>query len=623
MAAISVDVKEQIKQSIDIVDLIGSHLSLQRRGRKFVANCPWHDDRRPSLQIDPERQSFKCFVCDIGGDVFSFVMRTENVEFPEALAILAERAGISLEGSRGGAPKPQLREDRDVVAWARQRFHEYLVRDLAAEPARRYLTERGITLASIERFRLGFSPESWDWLLRAARSESISPAALQRVGLVIQRDERGGHYDRFRGRVLFPINDQLGRPVGFGGRVLPGIAEEKGDAAGAKYINSPESPLFVKSKLLYGLDLARGEFQAKREAIVVEGYTDCLIAHQCGIPNTVAVLGTALGAGHIKLLRRLVDRVVLLLDGDVAGQRRANEVLDLFVAEQFDLRVATLPEGQDPCDYLLQHGGEAFRGVVRRAVDALEHKMQVTLAAIEGQETAHASNQAVEAVLSTLAQVKRGDGVVSSAARLREEQMLHMLAQRFGVSEAALRSRLATLRRSSATQYRLPDDEEAAVDEDIPPGRLDPWDRDLLEILVHQPECVVTALQHIAPSQLRSELGREIYQKVCDLAEADELPTLDRLMLEFESPRLRQLLNNLDEGGRAKEQGDWSGLLRAYIERLAGAGEDSQQVAAIRAMRERRMDENEEFAALRDMISRQRDIQRKKRGMQSDKKPAK
>lgn len=615
MAAVSVDVKEQVKEAIDIVDLTGSHLSLQRRGRKFVANCPWHDDRRPSLQIDPERQSFKCFVCDIGGDVFSFVMRMENVEFPEALAILAERAGISLKGNRG-APTPQLREDRDVIAWARGRFYDYLVRDPAAEPARRYLAERGITRESIERFQVGFSPESWDWLLGAARQQSISGAALERVGLAIGRDQGGGHYDRFRGRVLFPISDQLGRPVGFGGRVLPEVAAEKGDAAGAKYINSPESPLFSKSKLLYGLDLARDEFQAKREAIVVEGYTDCLIAHQCGIPNTVAVLGTALGASHIKLLRRLVDRVVLLLDGDAAGQRRANEVLDLFVAEQFDLRVATLPEGQDPCDFLLQHGGEAFRGVVDAAADALEHKMRVTLAGLEGKETAHSSNQAVESILATMAQAKRGDGADVSAARLREEQMLHTLAGRFGVSEEALRTRLATLRRRPTGQHRQlidGNDDDTANEEETVPSRLDPWDRDLLEILVHQPDCVVTAQLHISPSQLRSEMGRVVYQKCCDLAEADELPTLDRLMLEFESPQLRHLISTLDEGGRAKQQDDWSGLLMQYVERLAGASEAASRKAAIRAMRESRMDERQELDALRDMINQQR----KNKGIQS------
>ncbi|MCA9102768.1 MAG: DNA primase, partial [Planctomycetales bacterium] len=414
MATVPVDVKEQVKQSIDIVDLIGGHLSLQRKGRKFVAHCPWHDDRRPSLQIDPERQSFKCFVCDIGGDVFSFVMRMENVEFREALSLLAERAGISLGGSRG-APSEKLREVRDVVAWARERFHEFLLCDSAAEPARRYLAERRIKPETWQQFQLGFSPPSWDWLLRAGQRASLAPEALESVGLVVRREDTGRVYDRFRGRLLFPICDQRGIPVGFGGRVLPALVAEQGEATGAKYINSPESPLFTKSKLLYALDAAHREFQARRESIVVEGYTDCLMAHQFGIRNTVAVLGTALGGEHIRLLRRLVDRVVLVLDGDAAGQRRTNEVLNLFVAAKFDLRVATLPEGLDPCDFLVQRGPDAFRELIESAHDALDHKIAAELTAVRGQDSVHASQQAVENILATLAMVEPGGDAEATA----------------------------------------------------------------------------------------------------------------------------------------------------------------------------------------------------------------
>ncbi|MEZ6073608.1 MAG: DNA primase [Pirellulales bacterium] len=614
MATVPVDVKEQVKQSIDIVDLIGGHLSLQRKGRKFVAHCPWHDDRRPSLQIDPERQSFKCFVCDIGGDVFSFVMRMENVEFREALSLLAERAGISLGGS-GGAPSEKLREVRDVVAWARERFHEFLLRDSAAEPARRYLAERRLEPETWQQFQLGFSPPSWDWLLRAGQRASLAPEALESVGLVVRREDTGRVYDRFRGRLLFPICDQRGIPVGFGGRVLPALVADQGEATGAKYINSPESPLFTKSKLLYALDAAHREFQARREAIVVEGYTDCLMAHQFGIRNTVAVLGTALGGEHIRLLRRLVDRVVLVLDGDAAGQRRTNEVLNLFVAAKFDLRVATLPEGLDPCDFLVQRGPDAFRELIESAHDALDHKIAAELTAVRGQDSVHASQQAVENILATLAMVEPGGDAEATATRLREEHALHRVATRFGLSDDVLRRRLAALRKSPRLrQGRLGEVEPVAVESRA--IRMDAWDRDLLEILVHHPECLDLAQQHVAPGQLRSELGRLIYQTSCDLAEAGETPTLARLMLELESPAVRKLLVDLDEGGRAKDLSDWKALMAQYAKRL----EDFRRHCEVKELREGKLGESEQLSALQEVIARKRANQPTKKTTPSDEK---
>ncbi len=334
----SSDDKERIRQAIDIVDLVGSYTSLRRQGRNYVALCPWHDDSRPSLQVNPERQSFKCWVCNIGGDVFSFLMKMENVEFGEAVAMLAERAGIQLtpyDPRRGGSPVPgdvageppsASARDPDVkrvlyqaAAWAEQLFHECLLRDPEAEPARQYLRDRGISDESIRHFHLGYSPDSWDWLIKQSlRTKKFSHGVLERIGLLGRKQVGGGHYDRFKGRVLFSIRDVQGRPVGIGGRVLPGQAATNP----AKYVNSPESPLFSKSNLLYGLDLARNAITKTRTAVVTEGYTDCIIARQAGFENVLAVLGTALGERHIKLLKRFADRVVLVLDGDEAGQKR-------------------------------------------------------------------------------------------------------------------------------------------------------------------------------------------------------------------------------------------------------------------------------------------------------------
>ena len=355
------DVREQIRQSTDIVELIGSYLQLRRQGRGFVALCPWHNDKRPSLQVNPQRQSWKCWVCDVGGDAFSFVMQREGVDFREALQILADRAGIELTRNRQPKAPPGSPQDKRTLyramQWAEEQFHSCLLHAGEAGPARDYLQKRSISAESMERFRLGFSPPGWSWLLDRARATEFSAQVLEAVGLCARSEKTGGYYDRFRDRVLFPIRDLQSRPIAFGGRILPG----EGEGKAAKYINSPETRLFSKSDNLYGLDVARDIVAKQREVVVVEGYTDTVIAHQFGVTNAVAVLGTALGPRHIQILRRFADRIVLVLDGDEAGRRRTNEILELFLAAQVDVRILTLPQGLDPADFLLESGAEAFQ----------------------------------------------------------------------------------------------------------------------------------------------------------------------------------------------------------------------------------------------------------------------
>jgi len=271
-----------------------------------------------------------------------------------------------------------------------------------AEAARAYLAERGISAESIARFHLGFAPDSWDWLLNRAQGTRYTPQVLESVGLVGVRRSGQGHYDRFKGRVLFSIRDNQGRPVGLGGRILPGA----GDSNAAKYINSPETVLFAKSKLLYGLDLARQAMRKSQTALVMEGYTDCIVAQQSGFENAVAVLGTALGEEHVRQLKQYADRIriVLVLDGDEAGRKRANEVLKLFVAENVDLRVCTLVGQKDPCDFLLENGPEAFEACVQSAPDALEHARRVKTAGVDLGRDVQRSSEALSEMLAIIAQ---------------------------------------------------------------------------------------------------------------------------------------------------------------------------------------------------------------------------
>jgi DNA primase len=610
----SLDAKERVKQAVDIVDLVGSFIQLRRQGRNFVGLCPWHDDSRPSLQVNPERQSFKCWVCDIGGDVFSFIMQMEGVTFPEALAMLAERAGIALKPSTPAAGAAPGQFDKRtlyrVMAWVEQQYHDCLLHQPEGEPGRQYLRERGLSAESIEQFHLGFSPEAWDWILRRAENKGPSAKMLESVGVIARGQNSGRPYDRFRGRALFSIRDSQGRPVGLGGRVLPSAAA----GSGAKYVNSPETPLFSKSKLLYGLDMARDEIRRSRTVVVMEGYTDCIIAHQFGFQNVVAVLGTALGPSHLQILKRFADRIILVLDGDEAGQRRANEVLELFVAEQVDLRIVTLPDEKDPCDYLQRRGADAFRDLlVSKAVDALEHAFQVATRGVDVERDIHGATQAMERLLAIVAKAPRHRDDTTRDDRLREEKILQRLAARFRIHETEVRQQLTALRRKSRPtlpRHRAAEQPGDAAQEAAAPSgeRIDPWERVLLEVLIQYPQCVATTRATIAAERIASPPCRRIYEACCRLSDAGTEPSFEKLMLEFDQPAMQSLLVELDENGHAKgspatdPEALIKELIRGYEKREAEKRGPAQTVA----LREGRLDEEQATELLAKIVQQKR-----------------
>ena len=289
-----------------------------------------------------------------------------------------------------------------------------------------------------------------DWILKQAGGSGSRAKVLETIGVLARSSQGGYPFDRFRGRGLFTIRDAQGRPVGMGGRLLPGVEIN----SPAKYLNSPETPLFRKSHLLYGLDLAKEAFHKSKQktALVMEGYTDVIIAHQFGFNNAVAVLGVALGETHIRILKRFVDRIVLVLDGDEAGQKRANEVLELFIAQQADLRILTLPDNLDPCDFLQQRGAEAFAELLATGtVDALDHAFRSATRGIDLDRDIHAASQALERLIAIVAKAPRLQSDTSGDARLREERFLQRFATMFRVSESEVRRRLTALRRRSST----------------------------------------------------------------------------------------------------------------------------------------------------------------------------
>jgi len=605
------DIKEQVRQAIDIVDLVGSYLQLRRQGRNYVALCPWPDDSRPSLQVNSERQSWKCWVCDDGGDIFSFMMKREGVDFREALRMLADRAGISLAKTQQKKAAPGSPGDKQTlyqaIAWAEQQFHQYLIKSPEAEAARLYFEDRGITPESVERFRLGFSPNHWTWLLDRARSSSFSPQVLAAVGALGKSENTGKFYDRFKGRVIFPIRDTQRRPIAFGGRILPQFAQEDEQRSGrspAKYVNSPETRLFTKSDQLYGLDIALNSVTKSKHLIVVEGYTDVVMANQFGVEDVTAVLGTALNERHIHLIRRFADRVTLVLDGDEAGQRRTNEILELFIGADMDLRILTLPEGLDPCDFLLERGTDAFRSLVDSAVDAVEHKINVECGGVDLTSDTHRANAALENILSTVAAAPSHSSVGGGSTRLREQQLLSRLAKQFRIPAEDLRQRLKEIRQRSTRRLV----KEPANQRKGGLSSLDHRDAELIEILVTNPDLSDLALEQIDTDELSSDAARTIFEIYQRLFAAGVTADYHHVMTELEEPSLKYILELLAERAERKAEvaeEDEEARLRGLIQAYQFRREEKEKRSKHAALEQQSFDEQEELEVLRKLREQQ------------------
>jgi len=596
------DLKERVRDAIDIVDLVGGYISLKRSGRGLVGLCPWHDDSRPSLQVNHERQTFRCWVCDIGGDVFNFVMRMEKLEFREAIEQLADRAGIEMPRGRAGLPTDDKAALVRICTWAAERFHACLLSAPEAGPARDYLAGRGLDQNTIGHFQLGFAPQAWDWLLRQASAAGFQPQDLARAGLVVERQERGGHYDRFRGRAMFPIRDPQGRCIAFGGRILPGSDDP------AKYINSPETPLFSKSSMLYGLDTAREAMAASRRAIVVEGYTDCLAARQAGIGDVVAVLGTALGERHAKLIRRYADRIVLLLDGDDAGRRRANEILDVLLAEPIDVRIARMPAGVDPCEFVLERGREAFEALVAAAIDPLDYRMEEAIASLAPDAGDDAALAALESVLGALARVSARSPLSPSQRRLREDQVLGRLSRRFGISRDVLHSRVLDLRRSTGQAPAAADAAGAALRTTALP-RLPAWDREVIEVLVGVPDSIGLIVRQSGGSELETAEARTVLAAAERLHQEGRTVALPALLLEIGDPSLQSLLVAADESAASRGPLDPGERLRHLEDALRRRSAERQAHVSARALKTSRLDSRSEAELLERLVAERRAVQ--------------
>jgi DNA primase len=468
------------------------------------------------------------------------------------LELLAQRANLEMprrresSGDDDGTSRNRLYE---VLAWAENEFHIALTKSSEGKVARDYLESRGFTKETIERFRIGYALPEWEHLQRRANGK-FSPAVMQAARLISERQGSPGYYDFFRDRVMFPIHDPSGKSVAFGGRVIPGREQPNS----GKYLNSPESPVFSKNRLVYGLDVARPGIVTTGMAMVTEGYTDCILAHQHGVTNVVGTLGTALTENHVTVLKRFTQRVVLIYDGDDAGRKAAERALSKFLAQDVDLRILTLPEKLDPADFLTQHGVDAFLDLAHNAPEAWEYKLKLCVEQY-GFSSIDARHRVMSEMLALIAQAPR------MAGSDRENLILNRLAHRVGVSEQVVRKSLKEARRSNASKSAPV---QKTTDSSVPGksafSRQNGWrnhddllEMQLLEILLTSPQFASEVRLELSADEFRNVNLRRLLQSCYDLAEAGIEPAFERLIARFdEEPALKSLAVMIDEQARLK-----------------------------------------------------------------------
>src|SRR4030067_3069247 len=408
---------DRIREGVDIVSVISEKLSLKKTGQNFTGLCPFHSEKTPSFVVSPAKQIFHCFGCGAGGNVFHFLMKHENLTFPQAVRSLSERAGISIPEVSKRDEK--IEDAKEPLYKANELAMEFFSRNLAeakeGERARQYLEKRGIEKKTIQEFNIGYSLSQWDAAYRHLRQKGIETAALEKAGLIIRKDSGDGFYDRYRARIILPILDLKKRVIGFGGRVV--------DDSLPKYINSPESTIYIKGENLYCLEKARQEIGKRGYLLIVEGYLDAIMTYQKGIKNAAATLGTALTQGHLRLIKRFTNNIVLVFDPDSAGKKAAIRSASLFIESGMKAKVASLSEGTDPDTFLREKGVEAFIDKLKNSEKLLDFVIRET----KGKEPLSSIDEKVKVVDEVLPLINRLPNKIERNAyvrRLAEELQL-------------------------------------------------------------------------------------------------------------------------------------------------------------------------------------------------------
>ena len=536
--------RERIRAASDIVDVIGSYLPLKKAGANFTALCPFHKEKTPSFNVNPHKQIFHCFGCHKGGDVFTFVKEYENIGFMDAVRRLAERAKIPLEFDQNPAEqqtrhlKDQLLQIHEQIA---QRWQNCLLNEAAGQTARDYLAKRGVPAEAVKLFRLGAAPDAWDDTVNWAKSKDHDLDLVEKAGLIIRKSEtpdpnsqmpdaRPGtrnFYDRFRGRLMFPICDEQGRVIGFSGRVL------SGDEKTAKYVNSPETPIFTKSRVFFGLDKSKRAILDAGCAVVCEGQLDLIACFMGGVQNIVAPQGTAFTEQHARIIKRYVDEVVLCFDSDEAGQNAAVRSLDHLLASGLAVRVAVVPAPHDPDSFIKANGGEAFRKLVENADGFFDYYLN-RLCKLDDAN----SDKGRNAILRGMAEAvhKTGNGVLV-------DKYAQKTALRLGVSPEAVRAEFSKFKvQGSGFKVQESESDEPIMEPEVEIPR--PSDKEfwLLKLLLLHDDLVGWSALHLDVDWILHPLVRQIFTQRLAAQTNESWKNLAAFLDECESPEMRSLV---------------------------------------------------------------------------------
>ena len=531
---------EQVRSASDIVDVIGSYVPLKRAGANFVALCPFHKEKSPSFNVNPQRQIFHCFGCGKGGDVFSFVKEYENIPFPDAVRRLAERAKIPLE-TENTPGQQQTRHIKDSLLQIHeqitQRWQNALVNEAAGQIARDYLARRGVSAEAVKLFRLGFAPELWDDTVNWAKSKGHELPLVEQAGLILSK-EGGSYYDRFRGRLMFPICDEQGRVIGFSGRVLDAEAKT------AKYVNSPETPIFTKGKVFFGLDKSKRALLDAQSAIVCEGQLDLIACYMVGVQNIVAPQGTALTADHARILKRYADEVVLCFDSDNAGQNAAVRSLDSLLASGLAIRVAIVPSPHDPDSFIKESGGEAFKQLIERAEGFFDYYLNRLCATND-----LATDKGRLAILESMAEAVHKTGNVVLVDKYAQKTAL-----RLGVSPEAVRVEFKKAARAKrvVAPAATTEDEDSAAAAALAPTEMEageqtvtrptPAEYYLLKFLLLHDDTTDWIHAHLDPQWVQHPHIREIIKLRLAMRGSDDWQGVAAFLTQCETAGMRQLI---------------------------------------------------------------------------------
>ena len=482
---------DEIKNRLDIVDVIQEYLPMKKAGTNYKALCPFHNEKTPSFMISQEKQIWHCFGCGEGSDMFGFVQKMEGVEFPEALRILARKAGVELKYE-----SPELRNKRtqslDILNLSARFYHKIFLESEKARAVREYVKQRGFTEMDVEDFIIGYSTDDWDTLLNFLVKKGYSEEEIFQAGLTVKKEKGIGYYDRFRNRLMFPIHDVHGNVVGFGGRAL-----EEGENI-AKYVNSPQSEAYDKSRVLYGLYKAKQEIRRQKTVIVVEGYTDCVSAHREGITNVVASSGTALTEGQVALLKRYAEKIIMAFDKDSAGEDAAKRGIELALGMDMSVRVLSLLDGKDP-DECLKKDPESFKKAVMQAKPYLEYLFSTTFSRLNIEDVDN-KKQAAKELLPWIAKI---------ANPIEKSHWISEIAKKLSISEDVVQESLGRIKKP-----RLKQESSQEPVEEKKKDKYEVIAQEILAILVAFPQLAPQITSELMPDLISNPQARALYKNI-------------------------------------------------------------------------------------------------------------